>query len=130
MQLASQALCIHNILTAIAPLFCLFVLFRATPAAYGGSQARGYSYSCWPTPATRDPSHVCDLHYSSPQCQILNPLGEARDQTCNLMFSGWIHFCCTMTGTPEPLCIYSWLLFPQTLASCCPLTLLVFYLCF
>ena len=31
--------------------------------------------------ATRDPSHVCNLHHSSWQCWILNPLGEARDRT-------------------------------------------------
>ena len=34
--------------------------------------------------ARQDPSHVCDLHYSSWLCQILNPLSEARDQTCVL----------------------------------------------
>ena len=33
---------------------------------------------------TWDPSHVCDLHHSSQQCQIPNPLKEARDQTCIL----------------------------------------------
>ena len=32
-----------------------------------------------------DPSRVCDLHHSSGQCKILNPLSEARDQTRNLM---------------------------------------------
>ena len=32
-----------------------------------------------------DPSCICDLHHSSWQCQILNPLSEARDQTQNLM---------------------------------------------
>ena len=31
--------------------------------------------------ATRDPSHVCDLHHSSRQHQIPKPLVEARDQT-------------------------------------------------
>ena len=31
--------------------------------------------------ATRDPSHVCDLHHSSGQCWILNSLSEARDGT-------------------------------------------------
>ena len=30
---------------------------------------------------TQDPSHVCDLHHSSWQCQILNPLSEAGDRT-------------------------------------------------
>ena len=34
---------------------------------------------------TPDPRHVCDLHHSSQQRWILNPLSEARDQTCNLM---------------------------------------------
>ena len=37
------------------------------------------------TIATQDPSWVCDLHHSSWECQILNPLSEARDQTCVLM---------------------------------------------
>ena len=30
------------------------------------------------------PSHVCYLHHSSLQCQILNPLSEARDRNCVL----------------------------------------------
>ena len=29
--------------------------------------------------ATWDQSHVCDLHQSSRQCQILNLLNEAKD---------------------------------------------------
>ena len=37
------------------------------------------------TTATADPSRFCDLHRSSRQCQILNPLSEARDRTPNLM---------------------------------------------
>ena len=32
-----------------------------------------------------DLSHVCDLHHSSRQCQILNLLSEARDRTRNFM---------------------------------------------
>ena len=35
--------------------------------------------------AMPDLSRVCDLHYSSRQRLILNPLREARNQTCNLM---------------------------------------------
>ena len=42
------------------------------------------------TTATWDPSHVYDLHYSSWQRQILNPLSEARDQTCILMDTIWV----------------------------------------
>ena len=35
--------------------------------------------------ASPDLSRVCDLHHSSWQHQILNPLGEARGQTHNLL---------------------------------------------
>ena len=34
--------------------------------------------------ASRDLSHVCNLHHSSRR-QILHPLSEARDRTCTLM---------------------------------------------
>ena len=29
--------------------------------------------------ATQDPNGICDLHHSSWQCRILNPLIEAKD---------------------------------------------------
>ena len=32
--------------------------------------------------AAWDLSCIYDLHHSSRQCRILNPLGEARDRTC------------------------------------------------
>ena len=48
--------------------------------------------------AMRDPSHVCDLHRSSRQCYILNPLIEARDRTCVLLDT--VSFCCATRGTP------------------------------
>ena len=35
--------------------------------------------------AIRDLSHICDLHHSSQQCWIFNPLSKARDQTCIFM---------------------------------------------
>ena len=38
-------------------------------------------------------SHVCHLHHSSWQRQILNPLSETRDQTCVLMDTSRISFC-------------------------------------
>ena len=43
--------------------------------------------------AIQDPNHVCNLHRSSWQHQILNPLREARDQTHVLMDTSWVHFC-------------------------------------
>ena len=49
---------------------------------------------------TPDLSCVCDLHHSSWQCWILNPLSEARDPACDLMVLSWIRFRCAMMGTP------------------------------
>ena len=50
--------------------------------------------------ATQDLSHVCDLHHSSQQRWILDPLREARDRTQNLMVPSWIRFRCATMGTP------------------------------
>ena len=40
--------------------------------------------------ATPDPCHICDLHHSSQQRRILNPLSKARDQTCVLVDASWV----------------------------------------
>ena len=56
--------------------------------------------------AMPNPSHVCDPHHSSWQCQIPNPLSQARDQTRNLMVPSRIRFRCGTTGTPW--CGISW----------------------
>ena len=51
--------------------------------------------------AMQDPSCGCDLHDSSQQHWIFNPLSKARDRTHNLMVTSWIRFhCTTMMGTP------------------------------
>ena len=57
--------------------------------------------------ATPDLSHVCDLHHSSWQHWILNPLSKARDQTRHLMVPSWIRFCCGTMGTPKHRKLYS-----------------------
>ena len=66
--------------------------------------------------ASRDPSCVCNPHHSSQQCQILNPLSEARDRTCGLMDTSQVRFQCTTMGTPalylflsfhiQPSCVF------------------------
>ena len=48
--------------------------------------------------ATLDLRHICNLHHSSRQCQILNPLSEARDRTHILMDSSQICFHYAMKG--------------------------------
>ena len=50
--------------------------------------------------ATPDLSSICNLHHSSWQCQILNPLSSARDRTHILMDTSWVHYCWATTGTP------------------------------
>ena len=70
-------------------IFLFILLFRAALTAHGGSQARG-----------RIGAVADDLHHSSQQCRILNPLSKARDWTCNLMLLSWISFSCATTGTP------------------------------
>ena len=50
--------------------------------------------------AMPDPSYVYDPHHSSQQCQIVNPLSEARNQTCILMDTAQVHYHRITTGTP------------------------------
>ena len=61
-----------------------YLLFRAAPMAYG-SRIRLQLLVNATITATPDLSHVCDLYHSSRQCQILNPLSEARDWTRIIM---------------------------------------------
>ena len=42
--------------------------------------------------AMQDSNHICGLHHSHWQRQILNPLSEARDGARNLMVPSWIRF--------------------------------------
>ena len=56
--------------------------------AYGGSQARGQM----------GPTAAC-LHHCSQQCQMLNLLSEARDQTGKLLVPSQLHFHCATMGT-------------------------------
>ena len=50
--------------------------------------------------AMPDLSGSCEIHHSSRQCQILNPLSEARDRTHILMDTSWVCFHWAIMGTP------------------------------
>ena len=73
-------------------LFSSFLRFMAYPMACSQSRCRigataaslCHSHS---NTATQDPSRILDLHHSSWQLGILNPLNEARDRTHILMDS-------------------------------------------
>ena len=67
------------------------------------SEIQLLAYTTATATAMRDPSRVCDLHHSSRQCQMADPLSEARDQTRFLMDTSQIHFRCATTGMP---CIF------------------------
>ena len=70
-------------------IIIIILLFRTAPRACGVSQASGIIGAT-----------AANLHHSSWQRQILNPLSKARDQTHNLVVPRWICFCCAMRGTP------------------------------
>ena len=77
-----------NVVLCVKPtfsFFSLFLLFREhlwhleVPRLGTELELQLPAYSI--AIATPDSSHICDLHCSSRQCQILNPLSEARDGT-------------------------------------------------
>ena len=88
----------------------------AAPEEYGSSQAglelelQLLAYTT--VTAKWDPSRVCNLHDSSQQLWILNPLKEARDRTCNLTVPSRIHFRCATTGTPFFILLYFYFSLP------------------
>ena len=53
------------------------------------------------TTATQDLSRVCNLHHSSLQHQVVNPLRGARDWTRILMDTGWFCYCSATMGIPK-----------------------------
>ena len=78
-----------------------FCLFRATPAAYGGSQTRGLIRA---VATSLRHSHIRykSVTYTTAHGNAGSvPQGsypQARDPTCNFMVPSHIHFLCTMTG--------------------------------
>ena len=64
----------------------------ANRSSWAGAESELQLPACTTATAMPDPSPVCDLHYTSRQCQIHRPLREARDRTCILMDTGLIHY--------------------------------------
>ena len=60
-----------------------------------GATAAGLHHSH----SNSESEQFCELHHSSRQCRILNPLNKARDQTCILMGISQVCFCCAMADT-------------------------------
>ena len=94
-----------------------FLLFRATSVAYGSSQARSQIRATVASLRTAiampELSHICDLHCSSQQCRIPDPLSETRGQTCILMDTSYVRFCWTAMGTPS-----HWIFLEASMYSC------------
>ena len=65
----------HRIPVSLSFYFILFLLF------YGSTHSICTAYAYPTATATQDPSRIWDLHYSSRQHRILNPLTEVKDQT-------------------------------------------------
>ena len=86
-------------------IYIFFLLFRATPMAYGGSQARSL------IKATAAPLHQSHNNTKSephlrptPQLSAtLDPSPTERGQGSNhnLIVPSQVHFCCAMMGTPS-----------------------------
>jgi len=102
----------------LASSFLVFILFfRAKPAAYEGSQARGLIRAVAPSlhHSHNKAGHVCNLHHSSQQSRIPNPLNEARDQTQDLMDTNQIHFHSAHNGNSMTGKFYSALILLHTI---------------
>ena len=61
--------------------------------------------------ATSDPRCIYNLHHSTWQRRILNPLSKARDWTSVLMDTSWVRYLWATMGMPSFICLF---LFPLT----------------
>ena len=80
--------------------FLFFCLFRAMEVPRLGVKSELHQQAYTTAIAMPDLSHICDLHHSSQQRQILNPLSKVRDRTCVLMETSQIRYHGATTGIP------------------------------
>jgi len=57
-----------------------------------GAESELQLLACTTATATPDLSRIFELHHSSWQCQILNPLSKVRDGTLILLDTIWAHY--------------------------------------
>ena len=55
--------------------------------------------------AMQDPNHICNLHHSLQQSQILNPLSKVRNRTHILMDTSWVREPLSHDGNSKTLYI-------------------------
>ena len=102
-SLIEVAISIHSLILSKKQLLILiifsifFFLFRAAPMTYESFQARNWIRTIV---ASLCHSRICNLHHSSQQHRILNPMSGARDQTCVFMDTSWVHYQWATMGTP------------------------------
>ena len=78
----------------------------------------GVELDLWlPATATQDLSCLCDLHHSSQQCWIFNPLSEARDLTHILVVTSKVcnPLCYNRNSKEKPIVLtteHNWILSP------------------
>ena len=104
-----------------APFFYLFILlFRATPSAYGGSQAGGH-IGAVATGLHHSYSNVGSEPHLRPTPQFMampdpNPLREARDRTHILTDTSQVHYRWATAGTPySTLLLNCWEMYNEVL---------------
>ena len=88
---------------------------------------------CATATATQDPRCICNLCHSSQQCQILNPLREARYWTCILMDTSCVLNLLSHKGNSYLFLNYIWHLnycpLIKTSRSFVSRTMIYFFIC-
>jgi len=67
-----------------------------------------------------DPSRICDLHHSSRQCWILDPLSKARDRTHIFTNTSWVRWPLRHDGNSPGISVFPFALQPALPPTCWP----------
>ena len=93
-----HVICIHIHIQTFFFFFGLHPWHMEVPRLGVQSELQLLTYTV--VTAMWDLSHICHLHHNSWQPRVPNLLSKARDQTCILVDTSWICFCCATMGTP------------------------------